>query len=87
MLCGSATRLERIDKSILEQGSPWAMTHNERTVLYGQDSTGTLIDLGPVATDADKTIVVEGVDVESKRYLTQAKLNRHEPFCVALRRK
>ena len=39
-----------------------------------------------VTTDADKTIVVEGVDVESRYYLAQSTLNRCEPSCVALRR-
>ena len=84
---GSATRVKGIDKSSLEQGlAVGHLLHNERTVLYGQDSTGTLIDLGPVTTDADETIVVEGVDVDSKYYLAQSTLNHCEHFSVALRR-
>ncbi len=81
------SRLKGIDKSSLEQGlAVGHLLHNERTVLYGQDSTGTLIHLGPITIYADETIVVEGVDVESKYYLAQSALNHCEPFCVALRR-
>jgi hypothetical protein len=61
--------MKGIDKSTLEQGlAVGHLPHNERKVLYEQDSIGTLIDLGPVTIDAE-TVVVEGVDVESKCYL------------------